>query len=360
MKKQNHKLICGTAIAISALSLAACGVYGPPRGDTVSVETEQVVESTLEQMESTMLETGTIPETAFGAEAASETAAESVPETEKGTEQASETASGTEPASKKAAESDPVSEAVSDITVETPAAGKADETEHIVFTEVSGSFTATLQELMPDYVLDDFSNRLAVVELFQGPAFTLQIGDLGSMDLETGQAYVFTVEPKTFEFSGSSIIRRDNTIAQFMNITDIRHVNEGETGLASLNLDFTDLSGQDAAGARAVNARVSGTFSAILRALLPDYGIDMNTGYAVVQIFQGPCFMIHVRDLDTSALEIGKYYDFTVAPVNYATDDSSSYINPGIAYYLEITDIAPGEHFGLEGRTLHIEMIAEQ
>ena len=60
---------------------------------------------------------------------------------------------------------------------------------------------------------------------------------------------------------------------------------------------------------------VSGSFTATVEDLLPDYGVDDSIGWAVVHEFQGPSYLLHVRYLDTDSMEIGKTYVFDVVPI---------------------------------------------
>ena len=60
---------------------------------------------------------------------------------------------------------------------------------------VSGTFAARVRDLIPDYVLDSETPRVAVVTLFQSGPFTLQVGDL-AQELEIGGTYVFEIEPR--------------------------------------------------------------------------------------------------------------------------------------------------------------------
>ncbi len=65
---------------------------------------------------------------------------------------------------------------------------------------ISGTFTATVRDLIPDYVVDDTTLHVAVVTPFQDAPFALYVGDLAEQ-LETGEIYVFEVEPKEVEIT---------------------------------------------------------------------------------------------------------------------------------------------------------------
>ena len=64
---------------------------------------------------------------------------------------------------------------------------------------ISGTFTATVRSLMPNYVLDDFSPLTAVVTQFQDSPFTLNLREEVASQLQPGDSYVFTVEEKRVE-----------------------------------------------------------------------------------------------------------------------------------------------------------------
>ncbi len=64
---------------------------------------------------------------------------------------------------------------------------------------IRGSFTATVREVIPDYVLDDTTPQVAVVTLFQESPFTIFVGEELGKTLEPGQIYTFEVAETNVE-----------------------------------------------------------------------------------------------------------------------------------------------------------------
>lgn len=65
---------------------------------------------------------------------------------------------------------------------------------------ISGTFTATVRDLIPDYVTDDATPAMAVVTLFQCPPFLIYTGEF-TEQLETGETYVFEIRPEVLEIT---------------------------------------------------------------------------------------------------------------------------------------------------------------
>ena len=61
---------------------------------------------------------------------------------------------------------------------------------------ISGSFTATVQLIMPDYVLDDTTPVVAIVTEFQSPPFALYLGEDMISQVEAGKCYRFEIADK--------------------------------------------------------------------------------------------------------------------------------------------------------------------
>ena len=117
-----------------------------------------------------------------------------------------------------------------------------EDTESVVEkTTISGSFTVSVRDVIPDYVLDGETPSVAVVTQFQCRPFTLYVGDDIGSKLEEGRQYVFTIEPFTVEYPGKEFIRLMD-ISSMANefpgfrIIDFRFAEEGETGMGSLYL----------------------------------------------------------------------------------------------------------------------------
>lgn len=105
---------------------------------------------------------------------------------------------------------------------------------------VSGSFTVSVQDVIPDKSLNDTTPSVAVVAEFQSYPFTIFVGEEIGRQLKAGEVYVFTIEPVTVEYSKeyleslslSSLVWELNGLK----ITDFRLATEDELGLASLCL----------------------------------------------------------------------------------------------------------------------------
>ncbi len=61
--------------------------------------------------------------------------------------------------------------------------------------DISGHFSATVRDVIPDYCLDGSTPQVAVVTLFQDAPFTLFIGETADQ-LEIGKNYVFEIKPQ--------------------------------------------------------------------------------------------------------------------------------------------------------------------
>lgn len=102
---------------------------------------------------------------------------------------------------------------------------------------ISGSFTAQVRGVIPDYVVDE-KPRIAIVTEFQGFPFLLHVGPEIGKQLVEGEIYVFTIEPVSVDFSkedlkGASLFMLAKELPGFV-ITDFRLANEDEIGLDSL------------------------------------------------------------------------------------------------------------------------------
>ena len=60
---------------------------------------------------------------------------------------------------------------------------------------ISGEFTATVRELLPDYTLNAETLQVAVVTQFQDGPFTIFVGSLAA-ELEVGKTYNFAIVPE--------------------------------------------------------------------------------------------------------------------------------------------------------------------
>lgn len=68
---------------------------------------------------------------------------------------------------------------------------------------ISGQFSAMVRELLPDYIVDDFTPSVAVLTEFQSAPFSLILGARAG-DLTPGKVYVFEIEPKEVEIPANT------------------------------------------------------------------------------------------------------------------------------------------------------------
>lgn len=108
---------------------------------------------------------------------------------------------------------------------------------------ISGSFTVSVREVIPDYCLDDSTPNVAVVTEFQSYPFTMFVGEeIGKKLIEKQiecNIYVFTIEPIEVNWSKEDVqnMNLSSIMWEFpIRITDCRLANENEYGLDSLCL----------------------------------------------------------------------------------------------------------------------------
>lgn len=113
---------------------------------------------------------------------------------------------------------------------------------------ISGSFTATFRDMIPDYCLDDVTPCVAVLSDFQSYPYTVFVGEaLGvklDKELEPGEVYVFSIEPITVNYSKEELEGLYTSSLAWetpgFRITDVRPAEENELGLSSLYLTITE------------------------------------------------------------------------------------------------------------------------
>ena len=105
---------------------------------------------------------------------------------------------------------------------------------------ISGSFAVYVQDMLPDYVVDDFSPNVAYVTEFQHESFALYVGEKIGKQLEKGKAYVFTIEPVVVncskDFLESLDLSQLVSLVPYTAIKDFRLATDDEIGLESLRL----------------------------------------------------------------------------------------------------------------------------
>ena len=110
---------------------------------------------------------------------------------------------------------------------------------------ISGSFTAMVRDVIPDYCLDDTTPQVAVVTLFQDAPFALYVGEELGAELEVGTAYVFEIEEKTVQGISpetlAALYAGDPAAAVplfHLRVSGVRPAGEGEYGLEDSQLTF--------------------------------------------------------------------------------------------------------------------------
>lgn len=112
------------------------------------------------------------------------------------------------------------------------------ETDVEMKVQVSGSFTAAVRAIMPDYVLYDEIPTVAVVSLYQDYPFLLYLDEEICRELEVGKAYTFIIDEQTAVLSSDEMgPRPENVVSEgaLMNrkfsITGVRTPVEEEYGV---------------------------------------------------------------------------------------------------------------------------------
>ncbi len=102
---------------------------------------------------------------------------------------------------------------------------------------IRGSFTAMVRDVIPDYVSDDTTPRVAVVTLFQEEPFTVWVGEENGRKLGAGQIYTFEVAETKVEGGKASETEQASpepvtAISRYqLKIDNIRPAEEEEWGL---------------------------------------------------------------------------------------------------------------------------------
>lgn len=123
---------------------------------------------------------------------------------------------------------------------EADAAQSADKTE----VEVSGSFTATVRALIPDYVMDSVTPRAAVVTLFQDEPFVLKLNETICSQLEEGETYTFLVPKQSVflsdaELYDDGVVSSDALLLRHISVRDFRVPTDDEYGLVCWRVNYT-------------------------------------------------------------------------------------------------------------------------
>lgn len=113
-----------------------------------------------------------------------------------------------------------------------------------VSVTVSGSFTVTVRELIPDYLADSETPRAAVVTFFQNGPFVLKLDESICKELETGETYTFTVDAQDVVLpqdmlGEEGLISPDTALLGKISVTGFHKAEEEELGLSGWNVYYT-------------------------------------------------------------------------------------------------------------------------
>lgn len=79
--------------------------------------------------------------------------------------------------------------------------------EIIESAKISGSFSGTIVDLYPDYVLDDFTIRKALIQIPQQGLFLLNIGENINVEhIEKNKLYRFTIQEQDLKADNLSLV----------------------------------------------------------------------------------------------------------------------------------------------------------
>lgn len=114
-----------------------------------------------------------------------------------------------------------------------------------VTVKVKGDFTATVRALIPNYVTDYETSRMAVVSLFQSTPFTIDTGEL-TKHLEVGETYVFEVKMSRYdiitreEYETGTFLNPEVTFSMYpsLYISNFHPAEEEDCGLDSVHLEY--------------------------------------------------------------------------------------------------------------------------
>jgi len=106
---------------------------------------------------------------------------------------------------------------------------------------ISGSFTATVQLLIPDYVLDDVTPTVAVVTGFQSHPFAIYLGKDLASQIEAGRSYKFEIEEKNISLTKDELDAAPTApevALSLYNLKVISVVEANENGVDTEGLSF--------------------------------------------------------------------------------------------------------------------------
>lgn len=107
---------------------------------------------------------------------------------------------------------------------------------------IVGEFTATVRDLVPNYVLDDITPLCAVITDFQDSPFTIDLNEELVAQIEPGKTYVFEIKEQLIEpiykSNGDFVELTPEVAVAIYNIqvNAVRVPSESEMGLESNRL----------------------------------------------------------------------------------------------------------------------------
>ena len=107
---------------------------------------------------------------------------------------------------------------------------------------VSGSFTATVRKLIPDYVTDPDTPRAAVVTLFQEGPFVITLDEELCAKLQEDKTFTFIIgeqdaELHQWEYSNGGFVNETALKEHDIRITDVREATDEEYGLEGMRIE---------------------------------------------------------------------------------------------------------------------------
>ena len=104
---------------------------------------------------------------------------------------------------------------------------------------IRGSFSATVQEVLPNYVLDGETPWFAVVTQYLDDPVLLNLGEEFAAQVEEGKIYVFTIEEKRVEAAVEKAWEAHSLTAyRGFEIKSVRLAEEDEMGVAAPTLEY--------------------------------------------------------------------------------------------------------------------------
>lgn len=109
-------------------------------------------------------------------------------------------------------------------------------------TVISGEFTVSVRDVIPDYCRDDFTPVVALVTEFQSYPFTVFVGEEIGSQLQKNTVYVFSVEPTEVDYSIDAVKKMPLSALAWegIRISGFRLAEENELGLESLQLTYQE------------------------------------------------------------------------------------------------------------------------